>query len=309
VPEPLPRAAGTRLTGIGTETTRAESQDEMLQMTGQTTATRRPPRWRWGKVGLALVAAFAVSGVAAAAAPAPEPAAAPGTAPAAAPAPAPTAGAATGTAAGGEATAQPGGGTAATPGTSTPVVSAPTTQYDAKLRELEERVVTLKEKIFRSKTRLLILKEQVLNDVIAEAKAVIIHENDMGPSFELQRVIYHLDGEKIWFQDNSQGKLDEKDWIEFFNGNVLPGNHVLSVEMVYRGDSSVFSYLKDYVFKLRANFTFYATKGKITTIRAIGYLKGDITYDITKRPSITFKVDQVGYTKDSVEQPKAEGGE
>ncbi|HRE91349.1 MAG TPA: dihydrolipoamide acetyltransferase, partial [Myxococcota bacterium] len=68
--------------------------------------------------------------------------------------------------------------------------------------------------------------------------------------------------------------------------------------MVYRGDSSVFAYLKDYLFKLRASYTFYATKGKITTVRAIGFQKGDITYDLRERPSITFDVKQVSYTSD-----------
>jgi len=168
--------------------------------------------------------------------------------------------------------------------------------HDYKLRELEEKVVNLKEKVFRSKTRLLLLKERLLNDVIAEAKVVIFHENDMGSSFKPVQVLYHLDGEKIYFQDDSSKILEEKDSFEIFNQNMVPGNHVLAVEMVYRGDSAVFAYLKDYLFKLRASYTFYATKGKITTVRAIGYQKGDITYDLRERPSITFDVKQISYT-------------
>lgn len=170
--------------------------------------------------------------------------------------------------------------------------------HDIKLRELEEKVVTLKEKVFRSKTRLLLLKERLLNDVIAEAKVVIFHENDMGSSFKPVQVLYHLDGEKIYFQDDASKVLSEKSSIEIYNQNMAPGNHVLAVEMVYRGDSSVFAYLKDYQFKLRSSYTFYATKGKITTVRAIGYQKGDITYDLRDRPSITFDVKQISYTAD-----------
>ena len=169
--------------------------------------------------------------------------------------------------------------------------------HDYKLRELEEKVVTLKEKVFRSKTRLLLLKERLLNDVIAEAKVVVFHENDMGSNFKPVQVLYHLDGEKIYFQDNSE-LLDKKASLEIYNQNMTPGNHVLAVEMVYRGDSTVFAYLKDYEFKLRSSYTFYATKGKITTVRAIGYQKGDITYDLRERPSITFDVKQASYTAD-----------
>lgn len=168
--------------------------------------------------------------------------------------------------------------------------------HDAKLRELEEQVIGLKEKVFRSKTRLLLLKERILNDVIAEAKVVIFHENDMGASFKAVQVLYHLDGEKIYFQDDTSRVLDDQDSIEIFNQNLVPGNHVLAVEMIYRGDSALFPYLKDYLFKLRANYTFFATKGKITTVRAIGYQRGDITYDLRERPSIKFDVKQISYT-------------
>ena len=125
--------------------------------------------------------------------------------------------------------------------------------YDEKLRELEEKVVTLKEKIFRSKTRLLLLKERILNDVIAEAKLVVLHVNDMGGSFKPVKVHYRLDGESLKMMDNSNGALDDDEPLEIFAGNVGPGNHSLTVEMVYRGDSMIFTYLRDYLFKLRAS--------------------------------------------------------
>jgi len=179
--------------------------------------------------------------------------------------------------------------------------------YDEKLRELEEKVVTLKEKIFRSKTRLLLLKERILNDVIAEAKLVVLHVNDMGGSFKPVKVHYRLDGESLKMMDNSNGALDDDEPVEIFAGNVGPGNHSLTVEMVYRGDSMIFTYLRDYLFKLRASYTFYATKGKVTSVQSIGFLKGDITYNLTDRPSIKFQVSQKSYRKEQEE--KVEGQE
>lgn len=181
-------------------------------------------------------------------------------------------------------------------------------QYDIKLRELEEKVVSLKEKIFRSKTRLLLLKERILNDVIAEAKLVVHHLDDMGSSFKPMEVHYRLDGESLKLLDNETGLLDTDEAVEIFSGNVAPGNHSLTVEMMYRGDSIFFSYLNDYLFKLRASYTFYATKGKITTVRSIGFLKGDITYNLTDRPSIKFQVSQKSYTKESVTKETSETG-
>ena len=179
--------------------------------------------------------------------------------------------------------------------------------YDEKLRELEEKVVTLKEKIFRSKTRLLLLKERILNDVIAEAKLVVLHVNDMGGSFKPVSVHYRLDGESLKMVDNSSGVLDDDEPLEIFAGNVGPGNHSLTVEMVYRGDSMIFTYLRDYLFKLRASYTFYATKGKVTSVQSIGFLKGDITYNLTDRPSIKFQVSQKSYRKEQEERVESQG--
>lgn len=194
------------------------------------------------------------------------------------------------------------GGAPPPPATTGPSISAPSgglggEQYDVKVRQLEEKVTGLKERIFRTKTRLLLLREQVLNDVIAEAKAVIVHVNDMGSDFKLEQVFYQLDGEKVFYQDNADGRLSDAEKIQIYAGNLLPGNHVLSVEMRYRGDSSVFGYLNDYVFRLRANFTFYATKGKVTTVRSVGFLRGDVTYDLLQRPYIKFNSEQKSYSR------------
>ena len=191
--------------------------------------------------------------------------------------------------------------------TSAPEAAKPGTRaYDHKLRALEERVVNLKEKIFRTKTRLLLLKERILNDVIAEARLVVNHLDDMGGSFRPVQVYYRLDGEDLKLLDNATGALDTDEPLKIFAGNVAPGNHNLQVEMIYRGDSAIFTYMNDYVFKLRANYTFYATKGKVTTLTSKGYLKGDVTYDLTDRPSITFGVGQRSYTKETLEQTGVE---
>ena len=62
------------------------------------------------------------------------------------------------------------------------------TDYAIRLRGLEERVNDLKERIFRSKARLILLRETVLNGVISGAKAQIVHRNEMGSSFTLEQV-------------------------------------------------------------------------------------------------------------------------
>lgn len=178
--------------------------------------------------------------------------------------------------------------------------------YDARLRDLEEKVVGLKEKVYKTKSRLVLLREQILHNVIAEAKAVVVHRNEMGGDFTLEQVLYFLDGKKIYFQDNRGGTLDSRKDFEIFNGNVLPGNHMISVELVYRGSGGMFSYVDGYLFKIKSNYTFYATKGRITKVAVVGYEKGDITTDLQDKPYVKYEVQQFQYSKENLAKFGAE---
>lgn len=179
---------------------------------------------------------------------------------------------------------------------------------DLKLREFEEKILDLKEKVFQSKTKLTLLKERLLSDVVSEARVIIQHENDMGGDFRPVRVLYHLDGQRIYFQDDDSPFLAENESFEIANHNMAPGNHTLSVEMVYQGDSSLFSYIKGYEFELKANYTFYASRGKITKVTSVGYLQDNVTYDLRDRPSIKFKIKQDSYTASTMASPKEDAG-
>ena len=180
----------------------------------------------------------------------------------------------------------------------TPAGAPVTPGYDIKLHELEEKVIGIKERIFKTKTRLILLREQILHNVIAEARVVIVHNNDMSNAFTLEQVIYELDGEKIYYSDNQGGVLDEKREFEVFNGNRLPGNHRLNVELIYRGNGTLFSYIDGYVFKIRSSYTFFAAKGRISRIKVVGFEKGGITTDLEQKPYVRYEVQQLRYTGD-----------
>jgi hypothetical protein len=163
------------------------------------------------------------------------------------------------------------------------------TEQAVKLRELEERVNELKERIFRSKARLLLLRETVLSGAISGARAVIVHRNEMGPSFTLEQISYSLDGAPLINRTETDGSLDEQQEIELFNGSIVPGNHSLGVLLRYRGNGyGVFSYLKGYEFKVRGSFNFTAEEGRVITVKAVGFEKGGFTTDIKERPSIRY---------------------
>jgi len=164
---------------------------------------------------------------------------------------------------------------------------------DLQVRSLEERVSDLKEKIFRTKARLLSLQELVIGgDISTGAKAVLMHRNEMGSSFYLESVAYALDGAPIYTKVDVEGDLEKREEFEIFNGRVAPGDHQVSVELVYRGHGfGLFSYLEGYKFRVQSSNTFAAEPGKVTTVRVVGYEKGGITAELKDRPAVRYDVD------------------
>jgi hypothetical protein len=176
--------------------------------------------------------------------------------------------------------------------------------YDVRLKSLRERVDELKTRVFDSKTKLLLLREQILHNLIAEARAVIIHQNEASAALTLEEVLYFLDNERIYYQSNRDGTLDERREFAIYNGAIGPGNHILSVEMVYRGNGKVFTYLSGYVFRIKSSFTFFAAKGQETRVRAIGYEKGGMTTRLEERPSVRFEMQQKKVAADAAASPE-----
>ena len=178
----------------------------------------------------------------------------------------------------------------------TPPGPAPQTAdeaFNTRVKTLEEEVVDLKEKIYRSKARLLLLQETVLGgDLSTGARAVLFHKNEMGNSFVLESVAYALDGAPIFTKVNQDGDLDKREEFEIFNGRIVPGQHQIAVRFVYRGNGyGVFSYLEGYKFRVLSSYTFNAEATKVTTVRVVGFEKGGITTDLKDRPSVRYDIE------------------
>jgi hypothetical protein len=161
--------------------------------------------------------------------------------------------------------------------------------YAVRLRDLEQRINDLKEQIFRSKARLSLLAETVLQGVVAGAQSVIIHENRMSSSYRLVKAVYALDGAPIFNQADEEGGLGEREEFDVYNGSIVPGEHTLTVDLEYRGHGyGIFSYLKGYRFKVSSNYSFTAPEGRMVTVRVVGYEKGGPTAPLEERPDVRY---------------------
>ena len=175
-----------------------------------------------------------------------------------------------------------------------PAAAAPSKSMDAgtyavRLRDLEQRINALKEQIFRSKARLALLAETVLEGVVGGGQAVIIHENRMSQSYKLVRVAYALDGAPIFTKADEEGSLGEQKEFEVYNGSIVPGEHTMTVNLEYRGHGyGVFAYLKGYRFKVRSTYTFTVPEGRVATVHVVGYEKGGPTTPLEERPAVRY---------------------
>ncbi len=200
--------------------------------------------------------------------------AAPASAPAAAPAPAPAA-------------------PAPAPSTNVDPSAVPPEQMPSsvRLRRLEQRVQALKERAWRSKARVGMLKESVLGGGVG-ALAQITHKNNMGASYRLVKLVYSLDGVQVFARtDEAAESLYKTGSFEIFTGPISPGSHTISVVAVYRGHGyGVFKYLDEFVVQARGTHSFSAGEGKTAKVDASGYEKGGPTTPFDKRPAVDFKV-------------------
>ncbi|MBW1806873.1 MAG: dihydrolipoamide acetyltransferase [Deltaproteobacteria bacterium] len=182
--------------------------------------------------------------------------------------------------------------------------------YELKLRDLEERVNELKEKIFRTKARILQLQETVVTGSIgAGARAVLIHRNEMGGAFKLVSVQYALDSQPIFKKVDVDGDLDGIEEKEIFNGNIVPGNHNIAVQKVFQGQGfGFFSYVKGYKFKVTSSYTFTAEEGKIIKVKIVGFERGGITTSLEERPAVRYdiQIDKLTPARAKTLQEKAE---
>jgi hypothetical protein len=162
--------------------------------------------------------------------------------------------------------------------------------YGARIDGLSGDVDDLKERIFRSKARLSVLKETVLHGVLAGSRVVIVHRNLMGSQYRLTKVAVILDGAQIYARTDDSGTLDQEDELTVLDGNIVPGPHTITVELTYPGQGfGVFSYLNGYTFESRSSHNFTAPENGAVRMVSSGYEKGNVTTEMKDRPSVEWQ--------------------
>ncbi len=164
-----------------------------------------------------------------------------------------------------------------------------TQSYTVRLRDLEQRINDLKERIRRSHTRLALLSESIISGVTAAARAEIVFQNDMSSAFRLRRIVALYDGAPLATKTDERDQIGDQKEIPLYAELVQPGDHTVQVLLEYQGNGyGIFSYLKGYKFEVRSSRSFTAIEGKTLQLRIVGYEQGGPTTPLEERPAIRF---------------------
>lgn len=158
-----------------------------------------------------------------------------------------------------------------------------------KIPDIVKKIKALQKKIKQSQQRMDDVVSIVLNTSETKgAKAILALENKMSGSFVLIQAVVNLDGAPIFKKTDDDGLLEGGE-MEVFNGAILPGEHTLSVLLVYRGAGyGIFSYLKGYRFKVRSSHKFKVKEGKGVKLTVVGYEKGNEETKMENRPAVKY---------------------
>lgn len=161
-------------------------------------------------------------------------------------------------------------------------------EFSKELRTVEEEVGDLKERVFRSKATLKLLKELVIDSAAAGARLAVWHVNQLGGAYTMESVQYYLDGKNIYSRVDPEGGLDGARSFVVHEQTIAPGSHDLQVHMVLRGKGyRLFSYLRSYRFKVQSSYTLDVEEGSQSVLRVITESRGALK-SFEERPAIRY---------------------
>lgn len=153
----------------------------------------------------------------------------------------------------------------------------------------EEQVDQTKERVFRAKSTLQLLKEIVIEGSSNGGQLLILHENRLAGGFTLEAVTYLLDGQTKMTKADVSGALDENRELKVSEGTIPSGNHTLSVEFKVRPTGyGVFKYAQGYTLDVRSTYQFAVDLGKACTLRTTISEKGGAVQQLQDRAKTKF---------------------
>jgi hypothetical protein len=167
---------------------------------------------------------------------------------------------------------------------------------------VKENVDDMKLRVLEKKTQSLIFKKMLKSEGFESnlPTVAINHTNEMSSRYLVDSVTYLLDNDRVYtYKKNNRQKSGLPKEVVIFKGLLPPGNHDLSVEIIYRGnDVGVFSYVNDYKITSKSTKTFKVDKGQNLDVQVVAYEKGWALTDFKDRPDLKINFHSASSPKD-----------
>ena len=161
-------------------------------------------------------------------------------------------------------------------------------QFGRELRTVEEDVNHLKERVFRSKATLQLLKELVIEGATVGSRVAVWHINRLGGTYSMEAVKYFLNGKNVFTKVDPGGTLDTVRELKVHEQTVPPGTHNLQISMVLRGKGyKIFSYLRTYQFNVQSSYSFRVEDGRLTLVKVVAESRGGLR-NFVERPTVSY---------------------
>ena len=134
-----------------------------------------------------------------------------------------------------------------------------------------------------------LLRETALGGDIGETRAIIVHKNELGDGFVLERVRYLLDGGVLLDELDENGSFASVAERILFDGRLDAGDHKLEVEVVCRGGGfGLFSYVEAYRFRVKSKYVFRVREGRVNRLELVVFQRPDITLQAPERLTVKY---------------------
>lgn len=182
--------------------------------------------------------------------------------------------------------------------------------YEQWLRRFDSRFTSIEERIARASQTLDTLEFEVIGDVGAPANAAVSHGVEPGPYFSLEELRYSLDGVPIASRIVPSTK-DASDRVDVFAGRIVPGMHLLTVELIFRvrGFELAVGELRSARLRAKGTYRFEAKEGVTSTIEVTGKdtsskkPTGLSAAQVEKRFAVTFALREAKNTSPAAPEP------
>ena len=118
----------------------------------------------------------------------------------------------------------------------------------------------------------------------------IAFEDTLGGTFALDEIAVSLDGKAVLACGGNGARLDARSPVALWRGSAGPGEHEISLRVVYRGQGAgIFSYLEGYTFDVRSTHEVDLPPAGFVSVQAIAREGGGPMTPLEERPQVRWE--------------------